>query len=183
MRNPSRCFNSSPEIVCLAMMICVRYPLSLRQVEDLLAERGIDLCHETVRFWWNRFGPMLAAETRKWRIRSRPYSCVLALAPRRGVRSDQRRDALPLACRRSRGPSARCLRQEAPGSQGRARGIEARDEAARPAAGGHRLASLDIQPAFQIVLTVRSFICIWPEFSKAVMLIIASYRSRTAQTA
>ena len=38
------------------VLIYVRFPLSLRNVEDLLAERGIDLCHETVRFWWNRFG-------------------------------------------------------------------------------------------------------------------------------
>jgi putative transposase len=38
-------------------MMYVRYPLSLRQVEDLLFERGIDICHEPVRFWWNRFGP------------------------------------------------------------------------------------------------------------------------------
>jgi len=45
----------------------VRYPLSLRQVEDLLHERGIDICHETVRFWWNRFGPMFAAGIRKKR--------------------------------------------------------------------------------------------------------------------
>jgi len=37
-------------------MMYIRYPLSLRQVEDLLFERGIDICHETVRFWWNRFG-------------------------------------------------------------------------------------------------------------------------------
>ncbi len=36
-------------------MMYIRYPLSLRQVEDLLFERGIDICHETVRFWWNRF--------------------------------------------------------------------------------------------------------------------------------
>ena len=36
----------------------VRFPLSLRNFEDLLAERGIDICHETVRYWWNRFGPM-----------------------------------------------------------------------------------------------------------------------------
>ena len=36
----------------------VRYPLSLRNVEDLLFERGIDIGHETVRFWWNRFGPI-----------------------------------------------------------------------------------------------------------------------------
>ena len=45
-----------------------RYPLSLRNVEDLLAERGIDISHETVRFWWNRFGPMFAAEIRKRRV-------------------------------------------------------------------------------------------------------------------
>jgi hypothetical protein len=43
-------------------------PLSLRNVEDLLAERGIDISHETVRFWWNRFGPMFAAEIRKKRV-------------------------------------------------------------------------------------------------------------------
>jgi putative transposase len=36
--------------------------LSLRNVEDLLHERGIDVSHETVRYWWNRFGPMFAAE-------------------------------------------------------------------------------------------------------------------------
>jgi putative transposase len=30
----------------------------------MLFERGIDICHETVRFWWNRFGPMFAAEIR-----------------------------------------------------------------------------------------------------------------------
>jgi hypothetical protein len=46
----------------------VRYPLSLRNVEDLLFERGIDICHETVRLWWNRFGPMFAAEIRKKRV-------------------------------------------------------------------------------------------------------------------
>ena len=44
-----------------------RFPLSLWQVEDLLHERRIDICHETVRFWWNPFGPMFAAEIRKRR--------------------------------------------------------------------------------------------------------------------
>ena len=48
-------------------MLYVRYPLSLRNVEDLLIERGIDICHETVRFWWNRFGPMFAAEIKRKR--------------------------------------------------------------------------------------------------------------------
>ena len=46
-----------------------------RQVEDLLFERGIDICNETVRFWWNRFGPMFAAEIRKRRVHHRSYSC------------------------------------------------------------------------------------------------------------
>lgn len=49
-------------------MMYVKYPLSLRDVEDLLFERGIDICHETVRLWWNRFGPMFAAEIRKKRV-------------------------------------------------------------------------------------------------------------------
>jgi transposase-like protein len=38
------------------VMMYVRYALSLRNVEDLLFERGIDIWHETVRLWWNRFG-------------------------------------------------------------------------------------------------------------------------------
>jgi putative transposase len=74
MKNPFRYFNSSPEVIRLAVMMYIRYPLSLRQVEDLLFERGIDICHETVRFWWNRFGPMFAAELRKRRIQHRCYS-------------------------------------------------------------------------------------------------------------
>ena len=49
-------------------MMYVRYPLSLRNVEDLLFERGIDICHETVRYWWNRFGPMFAGDIRRQRI-------------------------------------------------------------------------------------------------------------------
>jgi hypothetical protein len=49
----------------LAVMMYVRFPLSLRNVEDLLHERGIDISHETVRFWPNRFGPLFAAEIRK----------------------------------------------------------------------------------------------------------------------
>ena len=53
------------------MMMYVRYPLSLRNVEDLLAERGIVASHETVRFWWNQSGPMFAAEIRKEARRAR----------------------------------------------------------------------------------------------------------------
>jgi len=68
-RSPFRYFKTSPEIIRLAVMLYVRFPLSLRNVEDLLDERGIDVSHETVRFWWHRFGPMFAAEIRKRRIK------------------------------------------------------------------------------------------------------------------
>ena len=66
--NPFRYFKTSPDIIRLAVMMYVRFPLSLRNVEDLLHERGIDIFHETVRYWWNRFGPMFAKEIRKKRI-------------------------------------------------------------------------------------------------------------------
>jgi transposase-like protein len=49
MKNSFRYFKTSPEIIRLAVMMYVRFPLSLRQVEDLLHERGIDVSHETVR--------------------------------------------------------------------------------------------------------------------------------------
>ena len=71
--NPFRYFKTSPEIIRLAVMMYVRFPLSLRNVEDLLHERGIDICHETIRYWWNRFGPMFAAEIRMNRV-NRPKS-------------------------------------------------------------------------------------------------------------
>jgi putative transposase len=66
--NPFRWFDSSPEVIRLVVMMYVKYPLSLRNVEDLLFERGIDICHETVRLWWNRFGPMFAGEIRRRRV-------------------------------------------------------------------------------------------------------------------
>ena len=55
-------------------MMYIRFPLSLRNVEDLLHERGVDICHETVRFWWHRFGPTFAAEIRKRRVEGRRSS-------------------------------------------------------------------------------------------------------------
>lgn len=66
--SPFRRFNSSPEIIRLVVLMYVRFPLSLRNVEDLLFERGIDICHETVRHWWNRFGPLFAADVRRQRV-------------------------------------------------------------------------------------------------------------------
>ena len=66
--SPFKYFKTSQEIIRLAVMLYVRFPLSLRNVEDLLHERGIDVSHETIRFWWNRFGPMFASEIRRRRI-------------------------------------------------------------------------------------------------------------------
>ena len=66
--NPFWYFHSSPEVIRLVVIMCVRYPLSLRQIEDLLFERGINICHETVRLWWKRFGPPFAADI--WRHHS-----------------------------------------------------------------------------------------------------------------
>ena len=70
MRNPLRRSKTSPEAIRLAVMMYVRFPLSLRQVDDLIYERGIDICHETERAWRNRFGPMFAAEIRNRRSAS-----------------------------------------------------------------------------------------------------------------
>ena len=72
MRNPFKYFKTSPEIIRLAVMIYIRFPLSPRNVEDLLHERGIDITHETVRFWWNLAGPMFAAPLRKRRVQNYP---------------------------------------------------------------------------------------------------------------
>ena len=67
-RDPFKYFKTSPEIIRLAVMMYVRFPLSLRNVEDLLHERGIDVSHEAVRFWWHRLGPLFAAEIKKRRV-------------------------------------------------------------------------------------------------------------------
>lgn len=64
-QNPFKYYKTSPEIIKLAVMYYVRYPLSLRQVEDILHERGIDICHETVRYWWNKFGTLFAKDIKK----------------------------------------------------------------------------------------------------------------------
>src|SRR5271155_4551375 len=56
-----------PEIIQQAIWLYVRFTLSFRDVEDLLAERGISVSYETVRRWVNYFGPMIASDLRKRR--------------------------------------------------------------------------------------------------------------------
>lgn len=52
-------FKTSSEIIKLAVICYVRFPLNLRQVEDILHERGIDVFDETIRLCWNRLGQPL----------------------------------------------------------------------------------------------------------------------------
>ena len=91
-RSPFRYFKTSPEIIRLAVMLYIRFPLSLCNVEDPLHERGIAISHETVRYWWNRFGPMFSSQIQKGlagslRVLTRNYqrpriSCERELGPR-----------------------------------------------------------------------------------------------------
>lgn len=67
-RSPFRSFRTSPEVIRLAVMLYVRFPLSLRNVGDLLHARGTVVSRETVRSWWQRFGPRFAAEIRRKRV-------------------------------------------------------------------------------------------------------------------
>ncbi|MCZ8163804.1 MAG: DDE-type integrase/transposase/recombinase [Beijerinckiaceae bacterium] len=63
-----RSFETKPDIIRLAIVMFVSYPLSPWNVEGQLHERRIDITHETVRFWWNRFGTIFAAEVRRSRV-------------------------------------------------------------------------------------------------------------------
>lgn len=67
---PFRYFKTSPEIILLAVMLYVRFPISLCNFEDLLREPGIKISYETVQCWWNRFDPMFATEIRGKRVES-----------------------------------------------------------------------------------------------------------------
>lgn len=56
-----------PEVIKLVVMDYIRDPLCLRQVADILHKRGINICHETVRCWRNRFGPFFVKQIRQRR--------------------------------------------------------------------------------------------------------------------
>ncbi len=63
--NHFKYYKTSPEIIKLVVMYYVRFPLSLRQVEDILHERGVDISYETIRYWWNKFGTLFSREMKK----------------------------------------------------------------------------------------------------------------------
>ena len=60
----------SSDVIRYAVWLYYRFTMSLRDVEDLLAERGVDVSYETVRCWANKFGPAIAANIRKVRGRA-----------------------------------------------------------------------------------------------------------------
>ena len=71
VRIRSRLNGICSKIIRLAVLLYVRFPLSLCNVEDLLFERGIDACHETVRLWRERFRPKFAADIRRQQLSRR----------------------------------------------------------------------------------------------------------------
>ena len=84
-----------------AIWLYFRFPLSYRDVEDMLAERGIDVSYETVRRWALKFGTVIARK-----LETRTAAAGPAVASRRSVRLHQRQIVVRLACRgqRRRGP-------------------------------------------------------------------------------
>src|SRR5271163_1920086 len=75
-----------PEVIHQAIWLYLRFTLSFRDVEDLLAERGIAVSYETVRRWVNHFGPMIAAQLRKQLKRT---ACFAPQRSPRGARSSR----------------------------------------------------------------------------------------------
>ena len=71
-RSPFRGHRFPPDVIRQAVWLYLRFTLSFRDVEDLLAERGIDISYETIRRWVLKFGPVFARELR--RRRPRPSS-------------------------------------------------------------------------------------------------------------
>jgi putative transposase len=60
--NAYRGYRFPGEVISYAIWLYLRFPLSFRDVEELLAERGIRVSHETVRCWVAKFGPRFAPE-------------------------------------------------------------------------------------------------------------------------
>lgn len=67
-RSLCRHFKTSPTIIRLAVMMYIRFLLSLRNVEDLFHERGVDISRGTARLWWHRFESLFAVENHKRRV-------------------------------------------------------------------------------------------------------------------
>jgi len=69
-RSPYRGYRFPPEVIAHAVWLYFRFHLSFRDVQDLLAERGLIVSHETVRQWCSKFGATFAAGLRRRRVRA-----------------------------------------------------------------------------------------------------------------
>lgn len=88
-------FKPSPEVIRLAVMMYVRFPLSLRQVEDLLHERGIDVIYESVRYCGTGLARCLRARSESVGPRHDPTADGNGIWT--GFSEDHRQDALSVA--------------------------------------------------------------------------------------
>ncbi len=67
MPDPYRRHRFPPEIIAHAVWLYYRFPLSFRDVEELLAARGVSVSYEAIRLWSTKFGPGFAEELRRIR--------------------------------------------------------------------------------------------------------------------
>ena len=81
-----------PDVIRYAVWLYFRFTLSIRDVEELLAQRGIELSREAVRCWVIKFGPLIAAN-----LRRAPYPADRLLASGRNCRADRRSAHVPVA--------------------------------------------------------------------------------------
>src|SRR5882724_11021 len=102
-----------PVVIQHAVWLYLRFTLSYRDIEDLLAERGLDISYETVRSWVLKFGPVIAGRLRRRRPRPSDRWHLDEMVVR-----DRRRADVPLACRRPRGRGPRHAGAESPRQPG-----------------------------------------------------------------
>jgi len=72
-----------PDVVTSSIWLYARFTLSLRDVEEMFAERGLDVSYETVRRWFLKFGTLIAANLRRTRPRPSDHWHLDERAPRR----------------------------------------------------------------------------------------------------
>ena len=105
---PYRGFRFPKAIIQHAIWLYLRFTLSLRDVEELLAERGIIVTYETVRVWVARFGPLIARRLRRRRGRPSNVWHLDEMFVKIGGRTD-----VPVAGGRQRGRGPRHAGAEA----------------------------------------------------------------------
>jgi hypothetical protein len=116
----------SPDVITSSTWLYARFTLSLRDIEEMFAERGLDVSYETVRRCFLKFGSMIAANLK--RARPKPSD---PLASRRNGGRHRWTALLALACSRQRGRSLGLRRPAKPGRKGRRKAAQEAPQAAR----------------------------------------------------